>query len=959
MPNNLNLPTGKVTFLFSDIQGSTPLWESMPEAMGASLSQHNRIMSAAIEAYGGVWYKSVGDEIQAAFTEPLAALQAALAGQRGLQSAEWGKTGPILVRMGIHFGDAIAEAADYATTHTLNRVARIMSSAHGGQVVISQEAVLEIDGRFPEGVTLKDMGKHRMKGLSQLEHIHQVLAPDLPADFPKLKTLDISPNNLPNQLSTFFGRAKEIREVRELIGTSRLVTLTGSGGAGKTRLSLEVAETLQDAHPHGVWLVELAPQTDPDLIPSTVLQALDLTPDASRPAVKQLTDYLAARTLLLVLDNCEHLIDASAQLADTLLRACPDLRILASSREALGVPGESPYRVPSLHVPDTEALSSLEAFEAIEAIQLFMDRAKTVKNDFALSAENAPTIAHICKRLDGIPLAIELAAARVKVMQVSQISDRLDNRFRLLTVGSRTALPRQQTLRALIDWSYGLLTEPERSLLRRLSVFVGGWDLEAAETVCAGGEIESFEVLDLLTSLVDKSLINTQDTETGVRYHRLETIRQYAREKFLESDEVETLRDAHLAYFGELAETAGEELDGKNQIIWVKQLDTERDNLNAAISWATETDVVSGMRLVNSLESYLYIQFDVQMSYRWLSGLLSAADDSVEPAIHAKTLQVSMGIAAVGELEKRDQYIKKALALYESAEDEVGIAYVKLHNAWSHTARGDLEEAKPILQECLEVFERKGDIRGQVWVNNTFASVIYATSNTPLAIGYAEKILALLEISENQIHKYRVLNSLSYLYYVSGKFDEALEYLERAIHIIKKIFDRLPPQHFYDKARIFYMKGDFEQAFALFLETIARDEQAGRYREKAWSTIWLGKIAVQTGDYEKAYQLFSESFETFRKLNIKMMLVLTIEGFCELAVALGEAEQAATMMAWADASRKKIGDQRPSPEQEGFEKLWQAIQAHLSPEQVAEATARGEEMSSDQMIAFALEEVKP
>jgi tetratricopeptide (TPR) repeat protein len=392
----------------------------------------------------------------------------------------------------------------------------------------------------------------------------------------------------------------------------------------------------------------------------------------------------------------------------------------------------------------------------------------------------------------------------------------------------------------------------------------------------------------------------------------------------------------------------------------VKQLDTERGNLNAAISWATETDVVSGMRLVNSLDIYLFIRLDIQMSYRWLSGLLSAANDSVEPAIHAKTLQITMGFLwTVGELEKKDQYIKKALDLYQSTGDEVGIAYVKMHKGWSHDDRGELEEAKAVFQECLEVFERKGDIRGQLMVNNQFASIVYTTSNTPLALKYAEKNLALLEISENQNDIQHVLYTLSNLYCFSGKFDEALEYLERAFHISKKLFDREPTHYFYNKARIFYMQGDFGQATTLFLETIARDEQAGGFREKAWSTIWLGKIAVQTGDYEKAYQLLAESFETFSELNIKMGFVLTVEGFCELAVALGKAEQAATLIAWADVSRKEIGDLRPSPEQEGFEKLWQAIRAHISSEQVAEATARGKEMSSDQINAFALEEVKP
>lgn len=345
-------------------------------------------------------------------------------------------------------------------------------------------------------------------------------------------------------------------EVKEALNTSRLVTLTGSGGVGKTRLSIEVARPLQETYPHGVWLVELATQTDPELVPQSVMNALGLREDMERPIITILTDFLRKRTLLLVLDNCEHLIEACAQLANTLLRACPNLRILASSREALGVPGELPYRMPSLALPKEKNAINLDEFEQIESVRLFVERAVNVKPAFALTPEVAPVIAHICHRLDGIPLAIELAAARVKVLTVEQIAMRLDDRFRLLTGGSRTALPRQQTLRALIDWSYNLLTEAERTLLRRLSVFAGGWTLEGAESVCAGGEIESYDVLDLLTGLVDKSLVLAQDTSGGIRYHRLETIRQYAREKFQETDEVAAVRDRHLVYYLELAETA-------------------------------------------------------------------------------------------------------------------------------------------------------------------------------------------------------------------------------------------------------------------------------------------------------------------------------------------------------------------------------------------------------------------
>lgn len=959
MTDLINLPDGDVTFLFSDIQGSTPLWEDMPEAMEHALSLHNSILSEAISSHEGKWYKSVGDEIQAAFSDPAQALLAAIAGQRGLLTAKWGKTGPIRVRMGIHRGDAIAETTDYATTHTLNRVARIMSSAHGGQIVISQEAAQEIENQLPDGIWLQDMGKHRMKGLSHLEHIHQVIAHGLPSEFPRLKTLDISPNNLPVHLNRFIGRKQEIAKIQELLAASRLVTLTGSGGAGKTRLSLEVAETLQDENPDGVWLVELAPHTDPELVPQTVIHSLELVEDAAEPAIKQLIDFLKNRSLLLILDNCEHLIEASAQLANSLLRACPNLRILASSREALGVPGETPYRVPSLTIPETDHLNGLEEFAAVEAIQLFMDRAQTVNLGFALTSENAPTIAHICKRLDGIPLAIELAAARVKVMQVQQIAERLENRFRLLTGGSRTALPRQQTLRALIDWSYSLLTEAERTLFRRLSVFVGGWDLKTAEAVCEGGEIDSFEVLDLLTSLVDKSLVNTEETEIGVRYRRLETIRQYAREKFLETDDVSSLRDAHLAYFMEQAEIAGTEIQGKNQIMWVTRLNANLENINAAVSWGTETDVASGLRLVNALENYLYMSFDARLGHRWFSGLLSNADGDLQPAIHAKALRIAMAyLWSIGDSESKERYFNASLALYNSMQDETGIANLMMHKGWSYVDEGELAKAEKIFLECTESFKRAGDITGQLMSQNQLAGSIYSTSNPRLAKMYAENNLELLKNSGNIHAEKSVLDVLANLSYFTEEYDLALEYLERSNRLTQLLFKSKFASHSYDKARIHYMKGDYEQARSFFMEAIEVADKNGRFREIHWATLWLGKIAVQTGDLEEAYQIIKNSLAFFENLQF-MGVVVAIEWLCELAMVLDRPEQAATLLSWTDVQRIKVGDHRPKPEQRIVDQLYLEIETKLSPQAISEAKMLGERMTSEKAIEYALLEIKP
>jgi predicted ATPase/class 3 adenylate cyclase len=530
------LPSGMVTFLFTDIEGSTPLWEHEPEQMRLALARHHAILHTVIAAHAGQAYKTIGDAFQAAFVFPMQAVAAALAAQRALAAQDWETSQPLRVRIGVHVGPAAAAGNDYTTTHTLNRVARIMSFGHGGQILLSVEVADLVRRDLPTDVTLRDMGKQRMKGLTHLEHLFQVVAPDLPATFPPLMTLDTFRTNLPAQLTSFVGREQAITDVTQLLTTSRLVTLTGPGGTGKTRLALQVAAGVLEAYSDGVWLIELAPLSDAALVPQAVATALGLREDASRPILATLTDFLSARNLLLIIDNCEHVVEACAQLAGALLRGCPNVHILASSRETLGIAGEAPFRVPSLATPDPRRLPPIEMLTQYEAVRLFVERAAAVLPGFRLTHDNASAIAQVCSRLDGIPLALELAAARVTVLRVEQIAARLDDRFRLLTGGSRTAVPRQQTLRALIDWSYDLLAEAERVMLQRSSVFVGGWTLEAAEAVCAGDGLDHDEVLDVLAQLVNKSLV-VADREQGqeTRYRLLETIRQYALERLVES----------------------------------------------------------------------------------------------------------------------------------------------------------------------------------------------------------------------------------------------------------------------------------------------------------------------------------------------------------------------------------------------------------------------------------------
>src|SRR5438445_688378 len=520
-------PTGTVTFLFTDIEGSTRLLQELGDDWVGVLEDQRRLMRESIAQNTGVELGTEGDSFFVVFASAADATQAVVSAQQALAGHAWTGSKTVRVRMGLHTGEARRVGDDYVGLD-VHRAARIAACGHGGQVVISDSVFALVVTALPAGVSIRDLGEHRLKDLPRPEHLYQLEIDGLPTEFPPLKTLDVRKNNLPLQLTSFLGRTAELAALKELLAGGRLVTLVGTGGIGKTRLAIELAtEVLEDFG--YVWLAELAPITDPGLVAQTLMAAIDVREQAGRTPLDALIDYSAPTSALVILDNCEHLVEACAILAESLLEACPKLKIIATSREHLGVPGEASWRVPSLPVPDPEWLPALEQVAESAAVALFVDRATAASPSFQLTKENAPLVVQICQRLDGIPLAIELAAKRLSLLTLPQMITRLNDRFRLLTGGGRTALPRQQTLRAAIDWSHELLAEPERTLLRRVSVFAGGFSLELAEQICAWATLDAADMLDLLGTLVSKSLI-VHDV-TGSRYRLLETIREYAVER--------------------------------------------------------------------------------------------------------------------------------------------------------------------------------------------------------------------------------------------------------------------------------------------------------------------------------------------------------------------------------------------------------------------------------------------
>jgi len=748
----MSAPTGTITFLFTDIEGSTKKWERHPEAMRRRLGQHDALLRSAFEAEGGLVFKTVGDAFCVAFATAQSAVNGALAAQRGLAAESWEEVGGLRVRMALHTGAAEHRDGDYFG-QALNRVARMLAAGHGGQVLLSQAAQELVRDQLPDGVQLRALGEHRLRDLARAEHLFQLLAHDLPADFPTLRSLESVPNNLPIQLTSFVGREREMAEVKRLLESTRLLTLSGMGGTGKTRLSLQVAAEVLDRFPDGVWLVEFATIDDPTVVAETVAAALDLRQEGERSLTATLTAFLRGRTLLLIFDNCEHVVAACARLAEALLRAGPHLRILASSREPLGIAGETAWPVPTLSLPDhwreiADGPDAIERLTQYEAVRLFIERARLARPGFQLTNENAPTIARICWRLDGIALAIELAAARVKVLTLQQIIERLDDRFHLLTTGSRTAVPRQQTLRSLIDWSYDLLSEAERKLLRRFAVFARGRSLEALEAVCAGDGLDSYEIVDLLTQLVDKSLVTVEKTvQLGARYFMLESLWDYANEKLIEAGESDTYRGRHLDYFLKYAEESAAKIMGPEQRSWLARFEPDDFNFRYAVEASGELpgQVAKGLRLLTAISRHVEVRGFFKDAREDLHRLLAHPDAAARDAVRSRAVAVAARMAWIcDDMAGGKVWVEEALGICRELDDGRGMATALLGLAEYAWAARDLAGARTLLAQSAELAGPAGDPRVSAWLFHGQALVAAAERDYALALALDRKSHALL-----------------------------------------------------------------------------------------------------------------------------------------------------------------------------------------------------------------------
>jgi len=752
-------PAPPVTYLFSDIEGSTRLWESEPERMRPALARHDAIASAAVLRNRGTIVKMTGDGVHAAFDSPLDALISVLELQQELAASDGSGGIGLKVRCGLHSGADERRRGDFFGP-AVNRAARIMSAAHGGQILLSQAVAEGVCESLPAGVTLRDLGAVRLRDLSTPERVYQVLHPQLRAEFPALRSLEATPNNLAQQLNSFIGRERELDEVRALLAANRLVTLLGMGGLGKSRLSVQLAAEVMDDYPDGVWLVELAPLSDPQLVAQAVASVLGVKEDAGRPVLDALIKFVRDRQLLIVLDNCEHLVRACAEFAKQILQAGPRVKVLASSRDYLRVAGERAYQVPTLPAPDPGRSAALDVLSQVESVRLFVDRATASQPSFRLTARNAPAVADICFRLDGIPLALELAAARARAIPVDAIAARLGDRFRLLVSGDQTVLPRQQTLRALIDWSYDLLGDRERTLFQRLAVFAGGWTLEAAEAVGAGDDLKQHEVLDLLAQLVEKSLVIMDSDST--RYRMLDTVQHYAREKLDEAESATPARDEHLSFYLALAELARPELAGPEQGVWLGRLDLERENLLAAHAWSDDADyrVDSSLRLVFALRPYWIHRGMFALGHRLTLESLDRAGAERRDLLRCQALHIAGQLSNfMGRHEEALGYLNDSLSIATEIQNKARIAAVQQPLGIACLGLGDVARARSHLEEAVRLARELGNKRQLIAAINELAQLHRAEGDPAAAEPLYQTVVALArELGDRQSIAIGLLN---------------------------------------------------------------------------------------------------------------------------------------------------------------------------------------------------------
>jgi predicted ATPase/class 3 adenylate cyclase len=883
--------------LFTDLEGSTRLWEEHPEAMRDALARHDAVVRRAIESHGGQVVKTTGDGFHAAFATAPGAVDAAIAAQLGLMAESWSETGSLRVRMGVHTGSAEIRDGDYYGT-ALNRAARLMSVAHGGQIVVSLATSELIRDT---GTEVVDLGEHRLRDLGHAERIFQVTHVGLQVDFPPLRSVERFPTNLPLQTTSFIGRDEDMADVIEALGQVRVVTLTGVGGVGKTRLAVQVAAELLEQFRDGAWMVELGPLSDPEGMPEVIAAALAISPRQGRTMADSVVDALRDRELLVVFDNCEHVITTAARTVDAIVRACPAVRVLATSREGLGLRGERQITVPSLDLADA-------------SIQLFADRSREASGRFELDDEVTAAIGQICSRLDGIPLAIELAAARTRMMTPAEIAARLDERFRLLTGGSRTAVERHQTLRQAVDWSYDLLSPLERAVLDCLGVFAGGFTLDAAEIVVACDAIERFQILDGITQLVDKSLVVVERAGDETRYRLLETIRQYALERLDDLGATDAVRRRHAEWCATFMGDASIGLRERDELRWVARLRRELDNLRAGITWAAEVD-------------------DADLALRQL-GDHTAITLSQRTEGYRLCPLAAVALTTTGVLD----HPRAAMALTMRGVDH-------LHHDEVDDAERDAHEAIQLIRQG------SSELLVEPWVVLMLARVARGTIGPPS--DNLDEFLRATSTLGDPFRQASATGMLASWYLANNQLDEAVPYAEQAMELATALGNTSLTTMALFALGGALMQRDPNRARQLLLESVDLGRQVGNDFFVGMALGRIARIGADASDPVWARQ-FRDALDAAVTHDDRRNAVVLLDSYLQALVTTGRHEQAALLFGYVQEHARHVHNPYSKS---AAERVLFALTTALGEAKLATLRIEGAALEFDQAVNLASAEL--
>jgi predicted ATPase/class 3 adenylate cyclase/DNA-binding CsgD family transcriptional regulator len=996
----LGLPTGTVTLLFTDIEGSTRLLQQLGQSYSDVLSECRHLLRASFDRWHGHEVDTQGDAFLVAFARATDALEAAVDAQRALASHAWSVGVTVRVRMGVHTGEPALSTEGYVGLD-VHHTARIMSAGHGGQVLLSQTTRDLVEQDLPEGVGLRDLGAHRLKDVQHPSHLFQLVIVGLPTDFPPLLTLDTRPNNLPIQPTPFIGREQEVAAVEQLLRREevRLLTLTGPGGIGKTRLALQVAADLSEEFPDGVYFVNLAPLRDPGFVMPTIAQVLDVKEIAGRPLLDLLKAFLREKQLLLLLDNLEQVVSAAIQVAE-LLTACPQLKVLVTSRIVLHVQAEQEFVVPPLSVPDLRHLPDVVALSQYEAPALFIQRAQAARSEFQLSNANARAVAEICRHLDGLPLAIELAAARIKLLPPQALLARLTPRLTVLTGGAQDVPERQQTLRNTIAWSYQLLHTNEQRLFRRLSVFAGGCTLRAIEVISTTLDGEAGRVFEGVASLLDQSLLQQTEQEgEEPRLVMLETIREFGLGVLEASGEMETTQRAHAGYYLVLAEEAEPELAGPRQAVWLERLEREHDNLRAAMQWLLEQKRIEqgremALRLGGALLRFWEVRGHWSEGWTFLEWARAKSKGVAVPA------QVKALMAAAYLLDHLENDIDQAEGLYEESlalsrelGDTAGIAHSLLLLGELAGRRGNFTVAYSRIEEALTLFRAVGDKRGIALSLTNLADVVSQQGEYARAVLLSEESLALFRTLGDMEGTAWSLNYLAGIVSQQGEYARAISLNEESLTLFRTLGDMEGIiWSLFGLARVLFLsQGDPAKVHTLFEEGLALCRGVGHKLGIAWALSHLGEVFLQQGNAVKARLLLEESLPLYREgrdqqgiaeslsllgrveahegdsaaartcceeglaivraVGTNLSVCFSLEGLAVVVAGQGDPSWAARLWGAAEALREALGTPIPPVYRADYDRSVAAARAQLGEKAFAAAWAQGQRMTPEQALA--------